>query len=269
MKRADRDFYQGKKIVITGASSGIGRDLAAYLAPANVHLVLMARRLERLEELARNCQAAGSQTLVLAVDVSDRAGMEAAAGQVLESVGTPDIVIGNAGVGGLNPAPHFDLDIHERTVAINVLGLAYTVMPYVPAMIERGSGHLVGVSSLAGFRGLPCAGSYSPTKAAQAIFMESLRVDLRPHGITCTSIHPGFVETPMTDHQEFKMPFKVPVRKSSILVAGALRKRRSVYLYPWQMRLLTLLNRLMPNWLFDRLLPALGGQDPRSQARLL
>ncbi len=99
--------------------------------------------------------------------------------------------------------------------------------------------------------------------------MESLRVDLRPHGISCTSIHPGFIETPMTDHDDFKMPFKVPVRASSILVAGALRKGKSVYLYPWQMRILTFFNRIMPNWLYDRLLPRLGGQKPDSQAKLL
>lgn len=269
MKRADLEFYRGKRIVITGASSGIGRDLAAYLAPAGVSLVLMARRAEALEELAAQCRAAGSEALVLPADVASREAMERAAEEVLSVVGVPDIVVGNAGVGGLNPAPRFDLDIHERTVAINILGLAYTLMPYVPAMIERGSGHLVGISSLAAFRGLPCAGSYSPSKAAQAVFMESLRVDLRPHGIACSSIHPGFVETPMTDHQDFKMPFKVPVRKSSMLVAAALRKRKSVYLYPWQMRVLTRFNRLMPNWLFDRLLPALGGQNPESKAKLL
>ena len=269
MKQADHDYYQGKIIVITGASSGIGRDLAAYLAPAKVSLVLMARRVEALEELARECRAAGSEALVLPGDVASRAGMETAASQVLGELGVPDIVIGNAGVGGLNPARGFDMDIHERTMAINVLGLAYTLMPYVPAMVERGSGHLVGISSLAAFRGLPCAGSYSPSKAAQAVFMESLRVDLRPHGIACTSIHPGFVETPMTAHEDFKMPFKVPVRKSSMLVAAALRKRKSVYLYPWQMRILTWCNRVMPNWLFDRLLPLLGGQNPESQAKLL
>ncbi len=149
MKSADRAYYEGKIVVITGASSGIGRDLAAYLAPARVKLVLMARRVGNLEQLAEECVAAGSEATVLPADVADRAAMEGAAATVLAEIGVPDIVIGNAGVGGLNPAANFDLDIHKRTVEINVLGLAYTLMPYVPAMIERGIGHLVGVSRFA------------------------------------------------------------------------------------------------------------------------
>jgi short-subunit dehydrogenase len=262
-------YYAGKRVVITGASSGIGADLALYLAGLGARLTLTARRTEKLEELARQCIRAGGETLVVSADVASREAMSGVQERVQEVFGGADIVIGNAGVGGLNPGERFDLDIHRRTVEVNVLGLANTLVPFIPGMLEQGSGHLVGISSLAGFRGLPRAASYSSTKAAQAVFLESLRVDLKPRGIAVTSVHPGFVETPMTAHEDFAMPFKVPVRKSSVLIARALRKRKSVYLYPWQMRLLTFFNRNLPNWLYDWLVPRVSGQRSDIDPKLL
>ncbi len=269
MRRADQKFYRGKTLVITGASSGIGEDLADYLAGAGVKLALVARREERLVALAQRVEAAGSTALVVAADVADRGTMEAARDRVLEVFGPPDIVVANAGTGGLNPATAFDLDVHRKTVEVNLLGIAHTLMPYVPSMMARGRGQLVGISSLAAFRGLPKGASYSSTKAAQAVFLESLRVDLRPHGIRVSSIHPGFIETAMTAHDDFTMPFMMPVRKSTLLVAAAIRKGHSSYLYPWQMRYLTWLNRMLPNWLFDRVLPRMSGQKDDVTAKLM
>jgi short-subunit dehydrogenase len=268
MRDADRAFFQGKTIVITGASSGIGQDLAAYLAMARVRLVLVARRAEALGELAERCRQAGSEALVLPADVADQRRMEEVCREATAAFGLPDVVVANAGVGGLNPAARFDLDIHRKTVEINVMGLAYTLIPFVPGMVQRGSGQLVGISSMAAFRGLPKAASYSSTKAAQAVFLESLRVDLRPHGIGVTSIHPGFVATPMTSHREFTMPFTLDARSSSRHIAHAIRKRKAVYLYPWQMRWLTLFNRMLPPWLFDRLVPLVSGQKPEAGPKI-
>ncbi|HOU54317.1 MAG TPA: SDR family NAD(P)-dependent oxidoreductase [Myxococcota bacterium] len=263
------EWYRGKKVVITGASSGIGKDLALLLGEFGADLALVARRRESMEEVRQALQGKGGEVLVLPADVSDRQAMEGVAREVLDRFGHADIVIGNAGVGGLNPAPSFDLDIHQRTYAINCLGLAYTLVPFIPSMIARRDGILVGVSSLAGFRGLPKAGSYSSSKAAQGVFLESLRVDLRPYGISVLRIHPGFVETPMTDHDEFRMPFKVPVRKSSWLIAKAIRRRKAVYLYPWPMKVLTWVNRMLPPFLYDRVVPALSGQKEEIRPRML
>ena len=252
--------FRGKAVLLTGASSGMGWDLALLLASYGAKLVLVARRAQKLEALAAECTELGAEVLVCAGDVSDRERMAAVAAEAQERFGFIDIAIANAGVGGLNPAPRFDLEIHERTFAINVLGTANTLAPFIRAMVEAGKGQLIGISSLAAFRGLPNAGSYAPSKAAQARMLESWRVDLRPHGVAVSCIHPGFIVSPMTAHSEFQMPFMVPVRKSSILIARAIAKRRAVYLYPWPMRLLTLVNRLLPNWLFDRLMPRLSGQ---------
>lgn len=263
------DWYRGKRLVITGAASGIGRDLALLLGGFGAHLALCDRRREPMEEVADAVRRPGVEVLVYPADVSDRSAMEAMARDVLERYGHVDIVIGNAGVGGLNPADRFDLDIHERTHAINVLGLAYTLVPYIPSMVARRAGILVGVSSLAAFRGLPKAASYSSSKAAQGVFLESLRVDLRPYGVAVCRIHPGFVETPMADHNEFRMPFKVGVRKSSWIIARAIRRRTPVTLYPWPMKVLTWVNRALPPWLYDRLVPALSGHRKEVKPKML
>ncbi|NOZ01539.1 MAG: SDR family NAD(P)-dependent oxidoreductase [Deltaproteobacteria bacterium] len=266
---AVRDFFKGKAAVITGASSGIGKDLALLWAQWGCRVGLVARREDLLERVAEQCREAGVDAMVFQGDVTDREAMERVRDQAIERFGFVDIVVANAGVGGLNPASCFDLDIHRRTMEINCVGVANTLVPFIPSMIEKGDGILTTVSSLSGFRGLPKAASYSSSKAMQGIFMESLRVDLRPHGVHAFCIHPGFIETPMTEHDEFTMPFKMPVRRSSMLISKAIARRRRVYLYPWPMKLLTWVNMALPRWLYDRVLPVLSGQKDTIKPRLL
>ena len=171
-----------------------------------------------------------------------------------------DVVIANAGVGGLNPGYNLNLRVHKKVVDINMVGLANTLGPYIPSMINRKSGILVGISSLAGFRGLPMAASYSSTKAGQKVFMESLRVDLKRYGVSSLSIHPGFIKTPISGGQsDFDTPFEMDVRKSSLHIAKAIYKKKSLYLYPLPMRILTFINRVMPCWLYDLVLPFING----------
>ncbi len=264
-----QEFYRGKHVVITGASSGIGKDLALVFAEWGAKLALSARRKELLEEVRAAAEKAGTEALIYPVDVTDRAAMQAMADDVLAKWGHVDIVIGNAGIGGLNPADHFDLDIHKRTYDINCMGLAYTLMPYIPSMVARKQGHLVGVSSLAAFRGRPNAASYSSSKSAQGVFLEAVRMDLRKHGIKVSSVHPGFVETPMTAHDEFNMPFKIGVRESSMLIAKALKKGKPRLLYPWPMKWLVRFEGLLPCAVYDWLLPRVSGQREDIQARTL
>ncbi|MBM4396773.1 MAG: SDR family NAD(P)-dependent oxidoreductase [Deltaproteobacteria bacterium] len=261
------DFWRGRAVVITGASSGIGKDLGLLLASRGARVALVARRRELLAEVEAGCVAAGGEAVSFAADVADARAMEAVRDEVLGRWGFADVVVANAGVGGLNPGATFSLDLHRRFVEVNCMGLANTLVPFIPSMVARRAGRLVGVSSLAAFRGLPAAASYSSTKAQQGVFLESLRVDLRQAGVAVTSIHPGFVETPMTDHDEFRMPFKIPVRRSSVLIARAIERRRRAYLYPWPMKLLTYLNRSLPGWLYDRLIPRLSGQSGHVSAR--
>ena len=263
-----KSFFQGKTVLITGATSGIGRDLALYLANLGSNLILVGRREQLLEEVKGLCQAAGVQVMLGICDVVNRTEMELLRDRALAQFGLVDIVIANAGVGGLNPADNFSCEVHQKTMEINILGLINTLVPYIPSMIEKRTGHLVGVSSLAAFRGLPNAASYSSSKAAQATILESFRVDLRKYNIAVSSIHPGFVETAMTNHQEFKMPFKISARHSTKLILNALMKKKPVFLYPWQMRLLTYVNRLLPICIYDRLVPRLTGQRPKIAPRI-
>ncbi|MBU1069741.1 SDR family NAD(P)-dependent oxidoreductase [Myxococcota bacterium] len=270
-ERSLAEHYRGKRIVITGASSGIGKDLALLFSAWGAHLALTARRRELLDEVKVEAETAEGcgEVLVTAADVRDSAAMQAMADDVLARWGHVDLVIGNAGIGGLNPATCFDLEIHRRTLEINCLGLANTLVPYIPSMLARREGHLVGVSSLAAFRGRPRAASYSSAKAQQGVFLESLRMDLRPHGIAVSAIHPGFVVTPMTEHTDFNMPFMVDVRKSSLLIARALKRRAPRYLYPWQMRWLVRAEGLLPCRVYDWLLPRVSGQREDLKPRTL
>ena len=263
-----KDYFSGKVVVLTGASSGIGRDLAVLLASYGSKLALIARRVAMLEEVRDECVRVGGEAIVCAGDVVDLKTMISARDEVFSMWGGADIVIANAGVGGLNPADNFSLEVHRRFVEINCLGLANTLMPFVPSMMERKSGQLVGVSSLAAFRGLPNAASYSSTKSAQMVFLESIRVDLRKHGIAVSSIHPGFVESPMTNHDEFPMPFMMKTRASSVLMARAIRKRKALYMYPWQMRLVTLVNMHLPRFVYDRFVPAVSGLKGKAQPKV-
>ena len=139
-----QDFYKGKAALITGASSGIGKDLAILWASWGCKVALAARRKELLEETAAECRAFGVDAIAVSADVADRAAMERIRDDVLARWGFVDLIIGNAGVGGLNPGPQFDLDIHRRTVEINLIGLANTVVPFIPSMVERRTGVLRG-----------------------------------------------------------------------------------------------------------------------------
>jgi short-subunit dehydrogenase len=161
------------------------------------------------------------------------------------------VVIANAGLGGTNPGYAFSREMDERVMAVNYTGMVNTLMPFVPGMIARGRGALVGICSLAGLRALPNAASYCASKAAQAAFLESMRLDLAPSGITVTCVHPGFIRTPMTEHDEFQMPFMVSAEHAAALTLRAIERRRSQVYFPRLMGWLARFNRLLPNWLSD------------------
>lgn len=259
-----KDFFKNKFIVITGAASGIGKDLAYLFTEWGANLALIDFNQKDLAEVVINCQNKTDKSILeFHCDVADIEKMQNVAQSVLEKWQNKiDIVIGNAGVGGLNPGYDFNLNVHKKVVDINVIGLANTLGPYIPSMMKQKSGILVGVSSLAGFRGLPMAASYSSTKAAQKVMMESLRLDLKRFGISSLSIHPGFIQTPISGGQDdFNTPFELDVRTSSLHIAKAIYKRKSLYLYPFPMRVLTFINRILPCWLYDIVLPMLNNNS--------
>ena len=239
------------RIFITGASAGIGEALARHYARADTLIGMAARRRERLEELAARLPG---RSALYPLDVADSGAVLAAARDFVARFGAPDLVVANAGVslGTLGEADG-DLDKLRTVLAVNVVGLAATLGAFAPAMRAAGRGTLVGISSVAGFRGFPGSGAYSASKAAATTWLESLRAELAGSGVSVVAICPGYVDTDMTRRNRFRMPFLLPADEAARRIARAIAARRRLAVIPWQMALVSLGLRAMPGWLFDRL----------------
>lgn len=240
------------KVFITGASSGIGEALAVYYAAKGATLGLAARRAEALEALNRRL---GGNHACYALDVADAPALHAAAGNFIARCGAPDIVIASAGVSaGTLSEYEEDLEAFRRIMDINVYGMAASFAPFIKAMQAAGGDRrLVGIASVAGIRGLPGAEAYSASKAAAIAYLESLRLEMRPCGIKVVTIAPGYVETPMTAVNPYKMPFLLPADQAAARFAAAIERGVSYTVIPWQMGVVAKILRALPNWLYDRL----------------
>ena len=240
------------KVFITGASSGIGEALAVYYAGRGATLGLVARRGDLLEALN---QRLGGRHACYALDVTDAPALHVAAGDFIGRFGAPDIVIASAGVSaGTLTEFEEDLDVFRRVMDINVFGMAATFAPFIPAIkAAGGERRLVGIASVAGIRGLPGAEACSDSKAAVITYLESLRLEMRPYGIKVVSIAPGYIETPMTAVNPYKMPFLMPAAQAAERFAAAVERGSSYRVIPWQMGVVAKTLRLLPNWLYDLL----------------
>jgi len=248
-------------VFITGASSGIGAALARRYAAQGASVGLLARRGEMLKHLADEL---GSTTWFRAGDVGDPAFMQQAAADFCAQHGIPDIVIANAGISvGTHASEPEDLAVLERILRTNVLGLAATLQPFVTPMRERGRGTLVGIASMAGWRGLPGGGAYSASKSAAITWLESLRVELHGSGVKVVTICPGYIDTPMTRVNPYRMPFRLTAEVGARRIARAIDAGRSLAIVPWQMRVASWGLRAAPNWLYDRL-AARAPRKPRN-----
>ena len=233
--------------ILTGASSGIGRALAVRLAAHGVRVGAVARRADLLAALADEVRAAGGTLHTAQADVSDFASICSAVEQLTAKLGPVDRVIANAGVGESLPADHpghvANLD---ETTRINFLGTAYTFQAALPAMLARGSGHLVAIASLAAYKGVPGAAAYCASKAAVFTYCESLRIELRGR-VQVTCVCPGFVATAMTARNPGPMPFVMSAESAAERIVRALDRRPGVYDFPWPMRRLLGLARWAPD----------------------
>jgi len=238
---------------LTGASSGIGRALAPLVAAEGHAVALAARRLGALEELADEIRRAGGTALALECNVADFSAVQLAVSRCEEELGPVDRLIANAGMGRPTPIATFRSSDIEASLATNFLGFVYCVEAMLPAMLRRQSGHIVGVSSPAAWRGIPGSGAYSASKAAMTNLLESLRIELRPHGVDVTTIEPGFVRTPMTDQNDFPMPFLMEPDAAAKLIHRAIVRRRQVYAFPWRMKMALKAFNLLPLTIYDRL----------------
>ena len=244
--------WKGRTVFLTGASSGIGEGIALALAMRGAVLGLVARRREMLEDLAERCEKAGGAARVFAVDVTEASAMAAAARSFREELGHVDVLIANAGIGGNDDQTRsYDPEAVKKVVDINLLGAVNAVHAVIPDMIERGSGQLVAISSLAGFRGLPKSAAYSASKAGMTAFFESVRLDLADKGISVTIIQPGFIKTPLTSGRSNKMPFLMELDDAIPHFLSAIERRKKFAAFPWQLATIVRAGKVMPAWLYD------------------
>lgn len=239
------------KVFITGASSGIGEALARHYAEQGAIVGLAARRAEKLQVLSESLSCT---SVCYPLDVTDARALRMAAENFITLFGAPDIVIASAGVsvGTLTECAE-DLDAIRRVMDVNVFGMAATFSPFAHAMRLAGGGRLVGMASVAGIRGLPGAEAYSASKAAAISYLESLRLEMRGSGVKVVTICPGYIKTPMTEINPYRMPFLLPAAEAARRFARAIERGTSYAVIPWQMGVVAKLLRLLPNTVYDPL----------------
>lgn len=244
------------RVFITGASSGLGAALARRYAAEGATLGLVARREALLRELVATLSNP-ERHRIYALDVTDHAALVQAADDFMRVNGGVDVVIANAGISrGTLTEYTEDLPVFERILATNVTATVATFAPFVAAMkrqAQEGSSacRLVGIASVAGIRGLPGSEAYSASKAAVISYCESLRVELRGSGIKVVTIAPGYIDTPMTQHNRYPMPFLMPAEQFAEKAARAIAAGVSYRVIPWQMGIVAKLLRMLPNALYD------------------
>ena len=241
----------GKTILITGASTGIGKAIAQNLLKQDCNLILIARRTELIEDFIYKSQIAKNQPLVLRCDVSRKEEVANAYMQIKQKFGGVDIAILNSGIGRTVTVNTFNSKDAEDTFGANVFGIVYWVEQLLPDYLKKKSGVIAAVSSLADNRGFSGSGFYCASKAAATTFLEGLRVELKPHNIKVITIRPGFVRTPMTDQNNFKMPLLREPEKAAEIILDGIKKEKRVIQFPWQIYLATRLIGLLPGTVYE------------------
>lgn len=250
---------------ITGASSGLGQALAWRYYQAGFRLALVARRTEAVQQWARAQHMDMERLAVYSADVAEIDSIVHVGKQCMATQGVPDVVIACAGFStGVDIRYREDLDVMARTFATNNTGTAATFHPFIEAMMQRGSGALVGVASVHGIRGMPGHGAYCPSKAGVISFCESLRGELKSSGVRVVTIVPGYIDTPLTQGNTYSMPFLMPSAEFAEVAFQAIARGSSYQVIPWQMGVVAKFLRVLPNWAFDKLFAG-RPRKPRSQ----
>lgn len=243
-----------QNVFITGASSGLGAALALEYAKQGACVALVGRRHEALEAVKAS-MAEPQRHTIYALDVNDHVALQNAAHDFIKKCGAVHVVIASAGisVGTLSELSE-DLPVFRRVMETNVLATVATFAPFIEPMkkiAQDQSCRLVGIASVAGIRGLPGASAYSASKAAVISYCESLRVELQQSGIRVVTIAPGYIDTPMTQVNDYAMPFLMPAEKFAQKARATIESGLSYRVIPWQMGVVAKLLRSLPNFLYD------------------
>lgn len=241
------------RVVITGASSGIGEAMVLEYVRRGARVLAIARRAERLEGLAAKAAAGPGEVVVAVCDVLQSERLREVVAAAIEKWGGIDVAIANAGISSVSGGSSMDFEEARRISEVNYHGMLNLFGAVFPSMSAAGSGHLVGIASLAGLRGMPTAPAYSASKAAMQAFLDGLRVRVRRTGIRVTTVNPGFIRSEMTAKHRFKMPFLMETEAAARLIVRRLERRPAVIEFPLPMSLGVRLLRALPSPLFDRL----------------
>lgn len=240
-----------RSVIITGASSGIGEALAYAFADENTTLGLISRRKDILEQVADKCRECGAVVHIYPLDITDHSEVQSAVHDFYKDAGRIDLVIANAGIGGKDNLIHGDIAGTNQILSTNILGVSNVVVPCIPLMVKDKTGHVVVISSVAGFRGMIDHGAYSSSKAAVRILADGWRFELSKYHIPVTTICPGFIDTPLVQKNRFRMPFLMNADMAAIKIISAIEKKKWCYVFPWQWRLLLPLIRVIPDGLIQ------------------
>lgn len=243
-------------ILITGASSGLGAALALDYAASDKTLFLSGRDGARLEAVAEKAREKGAKVQAQKIDVTDRKAMKEWI-EACDADAPLDLVIANAGISAGTGGGEETEAQAAAIFATNVGGVLNTIFPVLPLMKMRRRGQIAIMASLAGFRGLPGAPAYCASKAAARVYGESLRSEMAAYGVAVNVICPGFVKTPMTDVNGFKMPFLMEAEKAARIIRRGLSQNKARIAFPWPMVALVWLFAALPAGLTDRFLARL------------
>lgn len=248
--------WKNKVVWLTGASGGLGEAFAREAAATGCVLAISARRGEELARVAAELNAAGGSVHCFPLDLKDREGINRVVRDIEATLGPIEILVANAGTHQPTDVGAFATDEYRALFDLNLFATLYCIEAVLPGMRERRSGQIVGVASVAGYRGLPKAAAYGASKAALAHFLESIRFDLEAFGISVTVVNPGFVRTPLTDKNDFPMPFLMePQPAARAMLSGILLGQREVHFpkrFTWIMKTLRVLPFPVYHWLVRR-----------------
>jgi short-subunit dehydrogenase len=248
-------FSSPRVAIVTGASSGLGEALSRELAKRGDRVGLIARRRERIDALATELRGNGGTVVAIAADVADRTALTTAINEARRELGPIDLMIANAGLGLPDFLDPFTVDDIELMIRVNLLGVVYCINAVLPEMLARRSGHIVGISSMGAYNGMPGSGGYCASKAGVSTLLKALRIQLRGTGVAMTTVCPGFIRTPMTDVNDFKMPWLQEPDAAARKVLRAIDRGLKVYNFPWQLAALMHVLKRLPDWCVEKFLP--------------
>lgn len=253
-----------KTILITGASSGIGKALSLAYAAPDITLLLTGRNQQRLEEVATACQQKGATTLTALLDITDSHSV-ATWILAMDDAHPLDLVIANAGISAGSGGEGESDEQVRRIFATNIDGVLNTIHPAIERMKPRKKGQIAIISSLAGYRGLPSSPAYSASKAAVKVYGEGLRGHLKDSGVNLSVVTPGYIRTPMTDVNDFPMPFLMEVDKAAELIKKKLKKNPARIAFPKPLYWLVWLISCLPPCLTDPIFARLPSKPSEQQ----